>query len=180
MRAAVAFAALLLAAPVWSGPIRLIGPLTNGHACPVQGRVLTARHVIFDGSFVSFAWDHGFAFPVRISNMRDIGEVELDAEPQFYGLATGVDEGEKVHWFEYDQSDPFRHERKEAKVRTVTAGHIIFDKEVHPGGSGTCVLNENEEVVGIAVWAIPAGLKKFGGAVDVTGRWWPIEGEKFR
>lgn len=169
----------------------VIGRFGIGHACPVEGRILTAGHVAVrlfpsTGMVMSGAYTYsqgsrsGFLSHAWTIASRDLGGLKVDRvgavapeEPIYFGIAdTGPKPGQKVSWFEYNMRPPvLRIRERSAKVSAIRAGHFSFDKAPMEGASGSCVFNEDREVVGIVTWRM--GLPPEGIAVNVTGKWKP-------
>lgn len=144
-----------------------------GHACPVNGYVLTASHVLWDADlkiYVPTAWSDGYgnegsAYVSGGYNFLDLISLtmcpdskQLDFQPP--GKA-GV--GSRVYWYEYDlrtRENALRARRRFADVLRVVAGHYILDEMPVEGASGSCLLNKEGEVVGIvnAGWDTDDGL----------------------
>jgi hypothetical protein len=134
-----------------------------GHACPVNGYVLTASHVLWDETlktYVPTAWSDGygqegsaavsggFTFLDLISlSIYPLEGYQLDYLPPGYA---GV--GDRVYWYEFDlrtRSNALRARRRFADVLRIVAGHYILDDMPVEGASGSCLLNSNGEVVGV-------------------------------
>jgi hypothetical protein len=172
--------ALLVASPAVAkdkkdinfGPmLHLIGRHGLAHACPIgPDVVVTSAHVIdikpFDGDVPLFPYSfstetqEGWVRPVAASVTSDIAIMEptkpLDA---YYPIATVRPKpGDKVFWvgYSYKRKEGLQETRFDATVVGVLAGHIIADEMPLPGSSGGCVLNENEEAVGIVSWDVSA------------------------
>ena len=90
-----------------------------------------------------------------MDDTRDLATIALADEvpPRHrFMIADSIREGQKVHWFEYDFGRKFLQPReRKAKVVRVLAGHVVFDKNPEGGASGSCLLDENDHVVGIVV-----------------------------
>jgi len=160
--------------------IRLVGRSGAGHACPVWGTILTAAHMLEsddDDGLVGYVWSdraggEGFLSPLRVSRKRDLGEMYvLTGVPIYYkGSTSEPDPGDTLHWVEYAFDDePFALKTKKAKLVENLSGHLVMDTPPEQGGSGSCVLNDSGEVVGIVVWTVRNG----GVAVSIAGPWWP-------
>lgn len=135
----------------------------GGHACPVAGAVVTAKHVMWDEenkTYLMASWSaqngaEGGAGVAGESWIKDLVRLTLVGGEVSY-LATGATPvaGDRVHWFEYDfrtTANAYRSRRRVAEVLRVVAGHIIFNAAPVPGASGTCLVNTNGEVVGIVI-----------------------------
>lgn len=171
--------------------MRLIGYASYAHACPVDGLVLSAAHVVQprNGRNPPLPWPAYYAWSDLHQNSgyvhsrglspRDLGTfVVLSGTPHFYRHATEEPEpGDKVNWLEFDLSSKdkaFAPHSKQARVQRSVSGHLILDEPPMRGASGSCVLNEQGEVVAIITGGVNVGA---GGAVgfvvSVSGQWWP-------
>ena len=160
-----------------SGPIELIGN-GLGHACAVEGRVFTARHVVEDfqtGKTYTHRSNYGKMRIVKIHRDRDLAEISLEQKPPSWPLAKSITPGEKVLWWEYNfnnRRDTGKVNMRDARVIRISADHIFFDRQPIPGASGTCLANEKGEVVGIVFRFFQTGA---GMAVSLVGTAWPPE-----
>lgn len=137
-----------------------------GHACPVEGIVYVARHSIHqtNESPMFFTWEDstgkkGKAQPGAYSYYLDIGKLVLiqGDTPHYYKKASSLPEvGETIHWVEFKRKNMLDEVRK-ARVKYYRAGYAYFDKPPNIGASGSCLFNEEWEVVGIVVWRIQKG-----------------------
>ena len=173
-------------------PVPLIGINGIGHACPTVEAIYTAHHIIDDKdkNHMYFSTPYGTAKPVWADHVRDLATVEIDGEdpryrvaalgemPRYRVAATAPIPKEKVHWYEFNfhnRKEFLRQERREAKVLRTVAGHIVFDKGPVNGASGSCLLNEREEVVGIVIWTFYVRGKSVGVAASIVDEWNPEE-----
>ncbi len=90
-----------------------------------------------------------------------------------FEIAAAVQKGEKVHWYEYNfgsTKDFFAERRQKAKVLRVVADHIVFDKGPKGGASGSCLLNESNQVVGIVIWGmqVQGSSRRVGVAISLV------------
>jgi hypothetical protein len=159
-----------------------------GHACAVQGRVLTAGHIaapVENGQRrpSQYTWTDGnlkgWMRSVSHSEARDIGELDpyLGDTPDYqYLQETPATVDQHVTWYEYsyEPGKVLSTVRREAKIERLQAGHIIIDKAPNPGASGSCLFNARNEVVGIITWK----MFDSGVSVDLTGSWWPFAEEE--
>jgi len=148
----------------------------GGHACPVAGGVVTARHVMWDEfnkKFLGASWSYqgqrGAAFVVGESQFQDVVVIELSGgEVHYLPMGALPEVGDPVYWFEYDfrtKKNAYRARRRTGSVLRLVGGHIIIDSEPVPGASGTCLINAKGEAVGIVVAAIEADD---GGVVGIA------------
>lgn len=181
----LALALAVLAAVAEPRAIPLVGNYYSGmaHACPTEHAIYTARHVIEnnkDKEIVPMNSDYG---PVNVlwrDEVRDIATISFPTMPNRLKVANKVEPGEKVYWYEYHFASTKKfmvQEKRTAKVVHTVAGYIVFDKGPEGGASGTCLVDENDQVVGIVVWSfeVRGSTKKVGLAVDITGEWKPKE-----
>ncbi len=177
--------------PNTNGVMRIMGRWGFAHACPVEGVVLTAAHVVnpfhgvptMNAVLVGYAWsdgngNQGMLEGVGASRSRDLGLLELKSgEPSYYRHATKEPEvGDLLHWLEYNSSNRetvYTRRIKRAKLLRRVSGHLILDQEPQKGASGSCVLNMKGEVVGILtrIRGTDDG-KTVGVAVSIAGPWW--------
>lgn len=137
----------------------------GGHACAVGGHVLTARHVMQDRQtrqYVAAAWSdgrgsEGFASVVVGHAALDIALLDLMVTrgDGVVFLSRGEAKvGDRVYWFEYDfrtRPNAMRARRRVAKVLRIVAQHYILDDVPVGGASGSCLINEQGQAVGIVV-----------------------------
>ena len=140
--------------------ISLQAPNGNaGHACPVNGYVLTASHVLWDRdlkTYVPTAWSDGYGnegSAVVSGGFTFLDLVSLTTYGgQVHFLPAGRAEvGDRVYWYEYDlrtRHNALRARRRFANILRIVAGHYILDDMPIDGASGTCLLNDKGEAVG--------------------------------
>jgi hypothetical protein len=154
-----------------------------GHACPVSAtEAFTADHVSVErtdpvtGVVVPFMWgDRGGNSGVAVWRWsdwrRDLAFV-VSIDGQFAGgwfrIAKELPKvGEAVVIVGYDFDAGAVDKPVRARVLSVQAGHFTYDDTPGPGSSGSCVLNEAGEIVGINVW----GFGGVGAGVLLAGDW---------
>ena len=159
-------------------PITLIGRRgITGHACPTVDAIYTAYHMIEEGPTAS---PYGNTITLYIDPARDVAIISVNHNPMHtlprFAVADSVKKGEKVHWYEYNfesRKKFFVQERRKAKVLRSISGHIVFDKGPVGGASGSCLLNERNEAIGVVIRSYPSvGV---GVAIDITGDWNPTK-----
>lgn len=159
--------------------MRLLTPKGFAHACPVdfgnQAVYFTARHVashtLPDDTIIyhKFSWEDnlgnkGYAKGTAVSEAKDIGMIEpTHGEPELFvhGSIPPVDS--KIYWQEYvldNHKNFMRSHIREATVLRFFAGHIVFDEQPTPGASGSCILNEAGEAVGVISWGFNVEYNK--------------------
>lgn len=144
-----------------------------GHACPVNGEVITAAHVLWDettrkylGATYTFGTSEGYAIADAFFPYKDLARLQISGQVRY--LPSGNPQaGDEVFWFEYDfrtQENAFRAHRRMAIILRVVAGLVIFDQEPVSGASGTCLINARGQVVGIVSSAFETQDGKSAGA----------------
>lgn len=174
------------------GVMRLFGRWGYAHACPVDGLVLTAAHVVnpfyrtlgLNTLLFGYNWSdmdgrRGYLDGYSASTRRDLGEMLVVAgEPRYYSRATSEPQpGETLWWLEYNFADipnAFAAKREQTTLIRLVAGHLITHPEPTYGASGSCLLNSENEVVGIIVKRPKMDDGEFVGVVvSIFGPWWP-------
>lgn len=166
--------------------LRLIGKDNAAHACPISEKeALTnahvARRVRVGGEieWLSYMWSvgpiTGFLRSVREDEFRDLALLQTAGPvfPAWYQVAAeSPSVGDKVFLLGYDWSKAKKamaDDEIEAKVTRIVAGHIQFVPSGVGGSSGSCLLNERGEVVGINEGSWPTDDGIGGMAVGVWG-----------
>lgn len=169
-----------------SGVAAIFGRFSMGHGCPIgPDTMYTAAHVVSPAPFSDFGtppvrWSMkgsaGIAYVQEIDPSADLALLKsVQAFPKWYKIAEDPPKVEdRVAVVGYDFSRPskaFMDKIFLFKVTWVVAGHLLYDGSGEAGSSGSCVLNENDEVVGINIgYTIMNNLKKAGMGV---GLWKP-------
>ncbi len=173
--------------------MRLVGRWNVAHACPVDGVVLTAAHVVspfhqipvVGDQRIGYTWsdragNSGYVMGAAENLQRDIGMLVVNkGKPRFYKHAPQEPTpGDELQWVEYDfgsVEDAYAANLRHAKLVRVVSGHLILDDMPVKGASGTCLFNSQSEVVGLVVWGVRVGDSGefVGVAVSVSGPWWP-------
>ncbi len=163
--------------------LRVTGRGGMGHACPIAPDVvLTAAHNIdpepYDATVglvaLRFAAinrsSKGMLIPVVVSQAEDLGIMTTEEKLQFYPIAPKQPEpGDQLWWAAYkldrqkDAGIPVLHT---GRVNAVYAGLIIMDESAIDGSSGSCMLNEKGEVVGIMIARVTLGPPVTSGLVQ--------------
>ncbi len=155
--------------------ISLLGMDGGAHACPViiDGIkvVLTAKHVAFrrevlsDGEEKLFprAWNAevngeiASVNPTVPHNYVDLAVVQVEPFPETYFESGELPSDEDtVYWKEYDfrtAKRAYKSRLRSADVVNVLAGYIFLDEPPTPGASGSCVMNNNFQVIGIVAFS---------------------------
>lgn len=165
------------------------GPV--GQVCPISPRfALTASHVsgatltpIFTGDFKrvgrSLLADidgypihiHEFAF----DRYRDLAIVEIKQGitfPRYYKLADVLPQkGDKLYLRGFNVGQGFTEKVFEVEVINVSMGYIYYKPAGEGGSSGSCLLNQDNEIVGINVHGYRYGMgNEVGGGCLTVGR----------
>lgn len=146
------------------------------HACFVNGRMITAHHVVYDertGQHVQLAWsddfgNEGFAAIEGEYPALDLVTLQFTGQPAKSFPAGKVQRGDKVYWFEYDfrtRANALRARLRTAKVLRIVAHQIVLDNPPVAGGSGSCLFSYRKEVVGIITFSVDTGDKLGAGGV---------------
>jgi hypothetical protein len=153
--------------------VAVFTPVGMGHGCPVGSVIYTARHVVEDAKrgFFHTTWSDaaghsGKANLARYSNFADIAIlVPSGIQPRYIETGEPTD---TLYFWEYDYTPgklAMRDVRRKAKYTRTVAGHIVFDGRALPGSSGSCLLNDRGEAVGIIVWTLGEDPRTIGIAV---------------
>jgi hypothetical protein len=148
----------------------------GGHACPVEGQVITARHVMWSEQHKTFlmgSWSsQGARGGAEVSGAAlalDLVRLTLyGGTVPYLSLGESPKPDDKVYWFEYDfrtASNAYRARRRAGKVLRAVAGHLILDSNPVGGASGSCLLDAQGNVVGIVIATMDTDD---GGAVGVA------------
>ena len=166
--------------------LQLVGRSGIAQACPVEGIVYTAAHVVQyesdDGKPGTWVAGHAFSteegnegtvVPAYINAIRDIAVLYVKSGAvNYYKLGSTPKNNDRVYWREYDFDDIVLDKMlAESQVVHLLAGHIIMADAPRQGASGGCLFNEEGEVIGITVWSVSDG----GVTVSITGFWNPFK-----
>ncbi len=149
------------------GVMSLLSLETIGHACPVEGKVYTAKHNTYNpktGRVLArgFSWEDGLgnkgvAHTELGNNYYDVATLFVPlGTPYYYERGEDLERGDRVRWveFEKDKEKVFEQRVVTAKVIHSIAGYIFLDKLPVPGASGSCLIDESGKAVGMVVWGI--------------------------
>lgn len=163
-----------------TGVIRIGLEDGRGHGCVVEGRMLTAKHVGNRGSGVTWqdsSGREGTATPAPgAQDIRDVVvmQTSIPVGPGYRLAKERPKAGEKVKLFGYElgKRNPLVFRVIQAEVIGHSDGHLYYDKSPGPGSSGSCVLNERDEVVAInvGIW-VHGETARTPVGVDITGGW---------
>lgn len=155
--------------------------LTNAHVA------LSSREFSLEGAYDDlpffFAWatrdDAAKGYTTgrtQLDRYRDLAVIESETPiPHWYPIAAEAPQiGERLFWVGLDWRDrsrAFAERVFSGRLLRISVGHLVIDRAGSPGSSGSCVLNEQGEVVGIhAVSAEMESGESVGGAVGIWGR----------
>lgn len=170
----------------------MMGRFGAGHACPVAAdEALTAAHVVdlepldprlplSPPRWEDFLGNSGHVVMMQLLKDADVAIFRPDRDFKgFYPIAkTSPGVGDELHVTGYDlrgQNQYYGIREWDLKVIRLVAGHLILKPAVDFGTSGSCVLNDRGEVVGIVSWINKGPFLGSGvtGAVGVWGEWRP-------
>jgi trypsin-like peptidase len=174
--------------------ISVSGRFALAHVCPIGPDVaVTAAHVVdpsplnpqvsvyplrgsnFEGSWILSPW--------RVYQHEDIALVSPivgGTFPNYYHLASAPPSiGEKLYWLGFDwreKGKAFARRVFSGEVLRLVASLIILDTKTDPGSSGSCILNQAGEVVGVISFGkemddakeITGGVGVWKGQIDIT------------
>lgn len=160
--------------------------LGQGHLCVVGSttEAYTAKHVAEVARYLTWADELGNSGVVTAQwsdARRDLAVVSIvDGTQPFPSFLTLAREepsiGSVVYIVGFDKSLNFRDITVRAKVVEIRGGLLTYDASPGSGSSGSCVLNEDGEVVGVNVAVDGTGV---GLGVLLTGQWGEVP-EAFR
>jgi V8-like Glu-specific endopeptidase len=155
--------ALVLAAAVDpSGILALFSPTGMARGCPIgETTVLTARHVaVTESNFGprqgAFFWSDaagvsGTAWTLDYDLRRDLALLKTDKPvSRFYRRAEkppAIDDVVTIAGYKFN--DRFQMKVLTAKILNIIAAHLILSEGAESGFSGSCVLNQRNEVVAV-------------------------------
>jgi hypothetical protein len=166
--------------PDTTGVMALIGFDGMGHACPIEDTVLSARHMLesrfpWGKEWSYYMWadgkgNEGWGRGVIVDKYQDMGMFQVTGTPSFYPIGSKPKVGDKVWWVQFKEGALSfgLDEVKSTTVKHVRAGHIVIADAPNPGASGSCLLNQAGEAVGIVVWKVSDKGETSGVAVDIT------------
>lgn len=130
-----------------------------GHGCPVNDILVTNLHIVLtkkgqliQAVSISQGGLNGIAFVANTSVAYDL--VLLEPMMPLRHLPGGdiAEPGDVVYWFEYDfrtGENILRARRRVARILRIVAGHYILDSAPVAGASGTCLINNEGEAIGV-------------------------------
>jgi hypothetical protein len=179
--------------PDLSGVLGVSSQDRLGHVCPVSPtQALTAEHV----STWRSPWDRStwtsLALVVEVDgrpvivqeysgwNWRDLSIVKIITEgatfPKWYKMATERPEPGDNLWLRgYDMGEALRPSRTKAQLKNIRTGLLYFEPTPLGGSSGSCILNDQEEVVGVQshYYVTDSSGSLLGTGQLVVGPWAP-------
>lgn len=182
---AAALFLLLVGEPDLSGVLSLMGRESMAHACPISAtQALTNVHVVQDAPYIWEAAGHygllGAEATTIRDRFRDLAVVEAwhTQFPRWYVVSqTPPQVGDYVYFLGFDftkKDKAFAPRAFKARILRIRNAHLILTPPGVPGTSGSCVLNEQGEVV-----AINQGGKELDDKTVVgvaVGVWAPLLG----
>lgn len=147
-----------------------------GQVCPISPtQAWTAQHVTTERTvlgddkslpmiFAAPDGQQGTVEQVYYDKRRDLALVEavMGTFPVYYKLATEAPKkGDRVTLVGLD--DDYLPKRAVQRIRSLPAGSLVYDGSPGPGSSGSCVLNEAGELIGINESARSRGDNWFRG-----------------
>lgn len=144
--------------------VTLFTPLGFGRGCPVNGVILTARHVVepkygetpLDASWGDRLGHSGFAKTLMVNSAADMALLQPKGPVVPQQLPMG-EVTERVYFFSYTYTagpNVFKSEGHWATILHRTARHAMLDIEPTEGSSGGCLFNERGEVIGVIIWGL--------------------------
>ena len=162
----------------------LIGRNGLAHACPVEGFIATAAHVMEGSTYLGMKIEHRYIYqqgsrigwlkPNYTFQHRDLGFMLVDSgdQPFYHDFAKAFPlKGDRIHWYEYDYSQGVQMVRQRGRVVTTLSGHLSFTPGPSSGASGGCIYNEAGDVLAVVTWRLGDGAT--GLAPLVLGRYGP-------
>ena len=155
------------------------------HGCPIGATtLLTSRHVATDESGgmglrgVAMVWSDdrgasGSAWMQDYDARRDLALMQFrpPVTTWYARAAEPPTIGERVTVVGYDFGARLRPKILSLKVVNAIALHLVLSEAAGPGFSGSCVLNQQNEVVGVFQW----GVGTLGVASGVWGEWGSVD-----
>ena len=176
-------------APNDAGILSLMGRFEDGHACAVSPTLaLSCAHLpdvrpfdhdtgLYATRYEDGAGASGVLSPIYVTSSCDLAMYSGEFN-HYYVLAKAPPAlGEHLRLMGYDWRDKrraFGPRPISAKVLRVIAGHLILDTDpvTEPGSSGSCVLNDRDEIVAINCFGKQMkSLEQVGIVVGVWGEW---------
>ena len=183
-------------APSLDGVTTVTGRMGVGHVCPFAPTLaFTAEHISGWHSPSDY-WKNAARVPLiteldgdpvsvleyRADRRRDLSLVKILTPgytwPRVYKVAQDPPEpGDKIYLRGFDVMEGFEVVDMEAKVLAVTHGVVYYSDSPGRGSSGSCVLNQDGEIVAINthLYGIPAApgrkARRMGAGFLVAGAW---------
>ncbi len=158
--------------------VQLLTPVGGaGHGCPVNDVLVTNAHVMLDdqgrpaaAASISQKGRQGTAALVAFATAMDLALLEPSMPLDYLPGGVAAKPDDVVYWFEYDfrtVENALRGRRRVGKVLRIVAGHYILDATPNPGASGSCLINEKGEVIGVVNAAFETAQGYAGTAVMI-------------
>lgn len=148
-----------------------------GHGCPMNDILVTNAHVMKDDegrpipvAAISHLGMQGVAALVSFSVAFDLALLEPSIPLTYLPGGDIAAPGDVVYWFEYDfrtVENTMRPRRRVARITRVVAGHYMLDSSPRSGASGTCLINNAGEAIGVVNAGFEADDGNFAGVAVI-------------
>ena len=161
--------------------VSVFTPTGFGRGCPVNGMIITARHVVTNpknGETTNAWWsdssgNDGYAKIYSVSDAVD-GAALVPEGPQYpVNVRLGKPVvGEEVYWFNYNYGrDSLASQMQRAKLVRRVGGHLVMSEGATEGASGGCIFNRKGEAIGIIVWVLRFPSNDIGIGLQFPKEW---------
>lgn len=178
--------------PDLSGVIRLVGKYSVAHACPIEPTVaLTCGHVVElwrdgrDVEYLPYVWsavgssEAGLTYATESARFRDLATITPQGAPfpRWYPVAADAPQpGDRVSYLAYswqNKKRAFQESRVDTRVVRTVSGHVVTEDGGPGGSSGSCLVNERNEVVAVncQAYLVNSDRDEVGFSIAVYGPW---------